>query len=103
MGDCQAAFENWNDAWSDAQKDWCCTHQRLGCAESSISEVGVDGFDCQQGLYNWEMEWTDDKKVWCCDKLHLGCLAKSHASAFGYGTIVTLLILGGSAVAAWYW
>lgn len=32
---CVAAFSNWQKAWSDDKKKWCCENQGLGCVEEA--------------------------------------------------------------------
>merc|ERR1712062_443940 len=109
----------------DARKAWCCEHRSVGCAKSlstggqtnehapsfvkhtedqkTPEEDESEEFDCGDGLSNWEREWTDTKKTWCCDRHQVACLRTEGSSGFGFGTIVTLLVLSGGGLGAWYW
>jgi len=37
--DCRAGFANWMVGWSVAKKEWCCEHERLGCAGTQAYEL----------------------------------------------------------------
>ncbi|CAE7223738.1 slc38a2 [Symbiodinium pilosum] len=63
--DCRAGLGNLDSGWSQKKKDWCCTHQHLGCPVS---------FDCDAGLANFYAAWSARKKNWCCRKEGKGCL-----------------------------
>lgn len=64
--DCQAALGNWEAAWADAKKSWCCEHERVGC-------VTAESFYCHDDETNWERDWSDEKKTLCCANDRVGC------------------------------
>lgn len=57
--------------WSEAKKDWCCTHQQKGCIghDDTMSEP----FDCDAGFNNWKAGWSTNKMLWCCSHYQKGC------------------------------
>jgi len=48
--DCQAALVNWERAWSDAKKHWCCENELLGCRplKSGVTMCEGQGYTMQQ-------------------------------------------------------
>lgn len=48
--DCLAAFDNWEEAWSDSKKEWCCENEDRGCVAESTGRDLCEGqgFDFQQ-------------------------------------------------------
>lgn len=63
--DCEAALDNWQEAWSDAKIAWCCKAKGLGCA--------TEPFNCEAGVENFEEEWPKVKQTWCCQYKSVGC------------------------------
>ncbi|CAJ1393522.1 unnamed protein product [Effrenium voratum] len=97
--DCHSGYSNWYYGWSSFKKDWCCSHEQLGCpgtwkgfahghahghweAHGHIEahghgHVGIATgriYDCQAGFNNWLHGWSDSKKHWCCQKESKGCV-----------------------------
>jgi len=51
------------EAWTEAQKDWCCTHTATnkGCR-----------FSCHEGQAS-PAAWSGEEQAWCCSRRGLGC------------------------------
>jgi len=76
--DCDASFNNWQAAWSDPKKQYCCAHFDRGCSPTATltaAHVATTSalFDCDAAYQNREMAWSAGKKVWCCKHRSRGC------------------------------
>jgi len=60
------AYTKWRDTWSEAKTNYCCKHERRGCAL----------YDCVAGYSNWQAGWSVSKKSWCCTYQERGCPPK---------------------------
>ncbi|CAE7229248.1 unnamed protein product [Symbiodinium natans] len=84
--DCNSHFDQWYYTWSSAKKQWCCSHQDMGCAGSWHHHQHVvivhhhhsKHYNCHAGLSNWYHGWSHVKKSWCCDHENLGCPGMAH-------------------------
>jgi len=74
--DCGAALSNWEAAWSDAKKSWCCVHTSLGCSTTTTPAQTSHPFDCNAAAANWRATWSAAKKDWCCKSVSLGCVTE---------------------------
>jgi len=76
--DCLAQLAVMNTEWSPHKKQWCCEHERKGCAGLTTSRdqkksTTTTPYDCNTDADTWELTWSDNRKMWCCDHAKRGC------------------------------
>jgi len=115
--DCYAEAQNWRNAWSEHQKEYCCLHTHVGCStvkETRSTVVGevqqldevqsfpVDvqstSFNCAEGFSNWRSGWSTQKKEWCCKSYELGCVESANYTGWLLFVVGMLVIAGTASV-----
>jgi len=67
--DCFTGFDTLMQiSWPGEQKEWCCEHKEIGCAETSATKETHNCEDVMEALI-----WSDQKRMWCCEHRELGC------------------------------
>eukprot|EP00929_Paragymnodinium_shiwhaense_P062261 TRINITY_DN31089_c0_g1_i1.p1 TRINITY_DN31089_c0_g1~~TRINITY_DN31089_c0_g1_i1.p1 ORF type:complete len:625 (+),score=128.51 TRINITY_DN31089_c0_g1_i1:84-1958(+) len=72
--DCREDISNWESAWSEGKKEWCCNFRNVGCK-----------FDCQEAAETWDTSWSKEKEIWCCHNKHVGCRGEKSLLSLGEG------------------
>lgn len=66
--DCKGSASEWRSMWSQAKKNYCCTHAPpQGCQQ----EDATPKFDCDIGP---PALWITEKRSYCCKEKGRGCL-----------------------------
>ena len=64
---CEVALDNFQAAWSQAKKTWCCKNEQKGCTSEEPA---------LQLTYNCDgqvLDWSRAKRDWCCIHQVIGC------------------------------
>lgn len=72
-------------AWSPAQKEWCCRTADIGCwtsplASGTTEDSATKRFNCRIGFQRWERAWPLQQQQYCCRHFRRGCGASDVTS-----------------------
>merc|ERR1719276_843132 len=67
--DCNKGLHNWQSAWGQTKKEYCCKHAGVGCG----TQTTPCHYDCTVGFVNWKMGWAQSKKDFCCRNHGVAC------------------------------
>jgi len=105
--DCNAGFANWQNEWSQAKMDWCCTASQRGCggtegtvaapvpaayapaAYAPAAYVAPAAAPTSAGQCSWE--GTDCSQTHCCRRQGYSCWEKNQYWASCSATCDTLV------------
>uniref|UniRef100_A0A7S0A051 Uncharacterized protein n=1 Tax=Pyrodinium bahamense TaxID=73915 RepID=A0A7S0A051_9DINO len=87
--DCEEGYFNWDKAWSNQKKHYCCDTYGRGCP--AVAGAAVAGaqptttgefvqYNCEDdGHKSWIKDWPVEKQAWCCKHRNTGCLRDDDA------------------------